>query len=125
MFFVTEVNIYLRRGRQSKSMFGDTYSMGLVKDFLDDKGIPFKYNNANAGMLFYNHGCRVQLNDTFSISIQTHPDVAGPCFAETALQNTETKRIVDDGTFGYYDVQRWCTPDDLFEHITKVFKELV
>jgi hypothetical protein len=97
-----------------------TYSLGLVVDFLDKHDIKYKYCNANIGILFYNHGCRIDINNTYALSIQTHPDISGTAFAETALQNMVTKEIVDDGTYGYYDVQRWCTPEQLFDHIREL-----
>ena len=93
-------------------MFGETYSLSLVTEFLDSKKISYKYCNANIGILFHNHGCRVILNDTYSISIQTHPDVAGCSFAETALQNMKTKQLVNG------DVDRFNTPQELFDYIT-------
>lgn len=98
-------------------MFGETYSLSLVTDFLDSKKIPYKYCNANVGILFHNHGCRVQLNDTFSLSVQTHPDVAGPSFAETALQNNVTKKIVGG------DVERFYSPQELFDYITEIVRK--
>lgn len=94
--------------------------MRLVTEFLEEQGIEYKHNSASVGMLFYEHGCRVKINDVYQLSVQTHPDIAGPCFAETALQNVETKKIVCDGTYGYCDVERWDTPDDLFDHIRKL-----
>lgn len=104
-------------------MFGDTYSLGLVTAFLDANGIPYTYNNARVGFSLYNHGCRVKINDTYHISIQTHPDIAGNRFAETALQNLKTQQLVEDGTFGYTDVMRFPTPQDLFDHIKKCMEQ--
>jgi len=97
-------------------MFDETYSLSLVTEFLKSKGIPFTYCNAQVGILFYNHGCRIQLNDTFSLSVQTHPDVAGNCFVEVALQNVVTKQFVGDE-------ERFATPQQLFEHIQGLVSE--
>ena len=101
-------------------MFGETYSLQLITKYLKSENIPFKYSNAGVGFGICNHGCRVIFNDTYNLSIQTHPDVTGSSFAETALQNQTTKQIMYDGTFGYHDVKRWNTPDDLFEHIKQL-----
>lgn len=90
-------------------MFGNTYSLRLVIDFLDENKIEYKYSNANVGFTIHNHGCRIQINDKYSLSIQTHPMVVGESFAETALTNVLTKEMVEDGIF--YD------PRELFDHI--------
>jgi aspartokinase len=74
-------------------MFGETYSLSLITEFLNSKGIPYEYCNARVGILFDNHGCRVQLSDIYTLSVQTHPDVAGDSFAEVALQNIVTQKL--------------------------------
>lgn len=98
-------------------MFDETYSLRLVTQFLKEHGIDFEHSSANVGILFNDHGCRVKVNDVLDLSIQTHPDVTGTSFAETALMNTITNKMVDDGTHGYDDIRRWDTPDELFQHI--------
>ena len=98
-------------------MFGNTYSLRLVLEFLKENRISFTFNSANIGYMLYEHGCRVKLNDTYHMSVQTHPLVCGEYFAETALQNMTTKEVVSDGTHGYYDVKRFYNPKDLFDHI--------
>lgn len=99
----------------------ETYCLRLVTAFLKKEGIPFDYNSAMVGgMSLYEHGCRVDVDDTYKLSIQTHSDVVGSSFAETALQNMVTHNICYDGTHGYYDVRRWNTPEELFKHIKAV-----
>lgn len=102
------------------SQDNETYSLRLVTKFLEDEGIPYEHSSANVGFLFYDHGCRIKLNEKYTLSIQTHPDVAGSSFAETALQDSKKRKIIDDGTFDYYDVIRWHTPEKLFEHIKEL-----
>lgn len=101
-------------------MFGETYSLRVVTDFLRKNNIEFEYCNARIGTALYDHGCRIKINDTYSISVQTHPDIAGNGFAETALQNMVSNKIVYDGTYGYDDVERFMTPEDLFEHLRSI-----
>lgn len=98
----------------------ETYTLRIVTDFLRSNNIEFKYSSSRVGFGFYEHGCRIQIDDTYQLSIQTHTDVVGESFAETALQNKVTQRIVEDGTFDYYDVKRFDTPQDLFDHIKEV-----
>lgn len=98
-------------------MFGETYSLGLITKFLKEKGIAYEPRNANVGFTMHDHGCAVKINDTYTLSIQTHPMIAGESFAETGLQNTITKKIVYDGTYRYWDVRRFKKPQDLFDHI--------
>lgn len=98
-------------------MLGNTYQLRLVIKFLRDNRIAYSYCSANIGSMLYEHGCHIKINDTYRLSVQTHPMIAGESFAETALQNMITRDVVYDGTHGYYDVQRFCNPSDLFEHI--------
>lgn len=103
-------------------MSQETYALKLITSFLQENNIKFNYNNSNIGMSFYNHGCSVKINDTYKLSIQTHTDVVGPSFVEVALQNVNTQKIVYDGTYGYYDVIRFNTPQEFFHHILDVIK---
>lgn len=98
-------------------MFDETYSLRIVTNHLRKLGIPFEHNSAKVGTGFNEHGCRVKLDEVYKLSIQTHPDVVGDSFAETALQNMLKKQICYDGTHGYYDVRRWGTPEELIEHV--------
>jgi hypothetical protein len=66
------------------------------------------------------HGCRVTLNDKYSLSIQTHPMIVAEYFAETALQDMIEKTMVYDGTYTYDDVKRFYEPQELFDHITEL-----
>lgn len=103
-------------------MFGETYSLRLITTFLQENDIEYNYSNSRMGMGLYDHGCSVKINDTYKLSIQTHTDVVGPSFVETALQNVKTQNIVYNGTYGYYDVIRFDTPQEFFDHILYVMK---
>lgn len=101
-------------------MLGETYALNLVTTFLKELNIDFNYSNSRMGFGLYYHGCRVDINDTYCLSIQTHIDVVGPSFVEVALQNVKTQKIVDDGTYGYFGVIRFDTPHKLFDHLLDV-----
>lgn len=99
-----------------------SYSLRVVLEYLKSKNIEYTVSNASVGLGFYDHGCRIQLNDRYKLSIQTHPDVAVDAFAETAIVDT-TKRGPVYGVFGYDDVLRHRTPEDLFAHIEEVLEK--
>ena len=99
-------------------MIDETYSLSVITKFLTSNNIPYEHCNAKVGMSFYDHGCRVKLNEQYSLSIQTHPDIAGESFAETALQDMVNKKIVYSGKFSYHDVKHFKDPQELFDHIT-------
>jgi hypothetical protein len=101
-------------------MFGETYSLRIITTFLQENGIEFNYCNSRVGIGMYNHGCGVKLDDTYKLSIQTHTDIIGSSFAEVALQNVKTQQLVYDGTYGFGDVIRFDTPQDLFDNILEV-----
>lgn len=103
-------------------MNDETYSLRIITQFLQKHDIPYDYSSANVGLSFVEHGCCLVVNDLYQLSIQTHPDVTSCDFAETALQNMTTRKIVYDGTYGYYDVQRWSTPETLFDHVLTLMK---
>lgn len=106
-------------------MLGETYALSLVTRFLQQNNMEFEYNSAKVGsLLLYHHGCRVSLKDRYSLSIQTHPDIVGCFFAETALMDVEKKQFVVDGTLGYRDVMQFSTPDALREHLLDVIRQL-
>lgn len=99
-----------------------TYSLRLIVNYLESKNIQYTFASSPVGYTFYEHGCRVFLTDDLKMSIQTHPMIAGPAFAETAIQSMERKTVVY-GHFGYNDVIRHDTPEDLFSHIQEVVNE--
>jgi len=105
-------------------MLGETYSLRVVTEFLRQNNIEFDYSNARVGGTnFYDHGCRIKIDDRYSISVQTHPSIAGNSFAETALQDMISKQIVYDGTYGYDAVKQHDTPEDLFQHLRDVLNK--
>jgi len=103
-------------------MFDETYSLRLVTDYLKSKNIKYTHSSARIGIGFYEHGCAIKISDKYKLSIQTHTDVVGEYFAETALQDVGRGKILYDGTFGYYDVKRFMDPNDLFAHIDELLK---
>lgn len=95
-------------------MFNDSYSLKLVIDWLKTKDIQYKYASCPIGHGFTEHGVRVKLGGDCELSVQTHPDIAGPAFAETALMyNNDIAYVLNYK----WDVIRWDTPESLFEHI--------
>lgn len=99
-----------------------TYSLRVIVDFLESKDIKYKFASSPVGYVFYEHGVRMDLTDDLKMSIQTHPMIAGPAFAETAIQSMQQQKVVY-GHFGYNDVIRHDTPEDLFNHIQEVVNE--
>jgi hypothetical protein len=97
-------------------MFGKSYSLKIVIKWLNEKNIKYKISSSGFNMSPYATGCRIRLNDSFELSIQTDPSTAGDSFAETALISTETGSVAY-GPGGYGDVKRHDAPDDLFEEI--------
>lgn len=87
-----------------------TYSLKIVTDWLDTKNISYEYRSAHVDSLkIYEHGVVIKLpgNSERSLSIQTHPSVAGWAFAETLM------------THDLYSDVRHKTPEDLFTYITE------
>ena len=102
-----------------------TYSGRLLMDWLKENKIAYEPANSSIGILRYVHGVRILLPHSTCLSVQTHPDVAGQAFAETFLIRTsdddDSFTPIDDEELGYAeDVQRFGTPEDLFNHIEKV-----
>lgn len=73
------------------------------------------YREHSAMKLFTETGIRLNLVDNYSLSIQTHPDVASEAFAETALVKDGKICYVEE--YGYENVLRHQSPKELFEHI--------
>lgn len=97
-----------------------TYSLRVVMEHLDSKELTHRFSSGPVGMSLYEHGCKVDLPGTggkVQMSIQTHPTLAGPAFAETA--------VLKDGKLVYFaskdgdNVVRHDTPEELFEHIRR------
>jgi hypothetical protein len=100
-----------------------TYSLGVVIKYLESKSITYKIVSGRVGASLYEHGCRMNITDDLSMSIQTHPAIAGPAFAETAIRSDKEKSIVYK-YFGYgCEVIRHDNPEDLFNHIEAVLNE--
>lgn len=99
-----------------------TYSLRVVENYLEQNKINYMILNALVGLTLYNHGCRIDLTDDLKMSIQTHPMIVGPAFAETAIQSVKNQTVVY-GKFGHNNVIRHDTPEDLFHHIQEVLNE--
>lgn len=90
-----------------------SYSLRVVTDWLDKNPEKYKYkinsNSVTDNYSLYKTG--LYINGI--LSVQTSPTVAGPAFAET-MDLTQSE-----------DVDRWKTPDELFNYITDYFNEQV
>jgi len=89
----------------------ETYSLQVITTWLKQKNITFIYSSSSVDMLgLYEHGIRIPLKN-YNLSIQTHPTIAGPAFAETL----KTNNIMSD--------QRHSKPEDLFNYIEALLKQ--
>ena len=84
----------------------ETYSLNIITRWLKSKKIEYKYCQSRVvGMyLLYQTGIEIKVKDE-SISIQTHPMIAGWAFAETLIRSN----MLSD--------TRHATPEDLFKFI--------
>ena len=83
----------------------ETYSLNIITRWLKSKKIEYKYcQSSMLGMYLYQSGIEIKVKDE-SISIQTHPMIAGWAFAETLIRSN----MLSD--------TRHATPEDLFKFI--------
>jgi len=102
-------NIFVKL--QNSTISEETYSLSLITTWLKDKNIPFKYASSNVDRYsLYEHGVRIQF-EGFSLSIQTHPMIAGWAFVETL----RTDDMSSD--------TRHETPEDFFNFLENLMKE--
>jgi len=84
----------------------ETYSLKIITNWLKHKNISYKYSSSPVDMLgMYQHGIIVYFPQ-FELSIQTHPSVAGPAFAETLrLDNmlSDTRHNTPEILFEFLD----------------------
>jgi hypothetical protein len=100
----------------------NSYALAIVVDHvLKHKLGPFKASSARR--LLTETGIVLTLINGYSLSIQTHPDIAEHAFAETALIK-DNQICYEDEVLGYYDVLRHDTPEDLFAHIDESIAKL-
>jgi len=107
--------------------FGESYSLRKITNWLKENNLNDYAYTQNGGDLFfsmYSTGIRVKLNDTYSISIQTNPVIAGPAFCETMLINNISKKLEYNNNLGYSDVIRHMEQNDVFDHITELKNKL-
>jgi hypothetical protein len=92
----------------------ETYSLNIITKWLKDNNLNYVYNSCRAAsyndFLLYEHGVTLILNN-LHVSIQTHPMIAGSCFAETLKKNN----ILSD--------TRHETPEKLFEYLNEIILE--
>lgn len=96
-------------------MVGKSYSLKIVTNWLDMKGIKYVHCSGGNRFQFHATGCQISLNDGYKLSIQTDPSIAGDSFAETALLSTKKGLVY--GPCGYDDVKRFDTPEELYKEI--------
>lgn len=83
----------------------ETYSLSIITRWLKNKNIEYKYCQGRVlGMYLYETGIAIKIKDE-TISIQTHPMIAGCSFAETLIRSN----MLSD--------TRHATPEDLFKFI--------
>jgi hypothetical protein len=88
--------------------------LNIIVKWLKSHDITFIYSNARVGYGYVNHGVSARLVKDFELSIQTHPDIASYAFAETAIAYKGKLKYI---LHYKWDVKRWKTPEELFEHI--------
>jgi len=93
-------------------LFGDnneTYSLNIITKWLKEHNIPFRYASSKtvSNNLLYEHGIRIDFKE-FTLSVQTHPIIAGWAFVETLKTNDMLNEL------------RHKTPEDLFKYIEKL-----
>lgn len=99
-------------------MFPQSFSIRKTTEFLKKHGYEYKASSSQIEPTFVEHGIRVRINDSISLSIQTHPLIAGEAFAETAIIDTDGDGFGKYSNIGYFDdVLRHEDPHDLFVHI--------
>lgn len=103
--------------------FGESYSLRKITNWLKQNNIN-DYIYTSSGFCLYETGIRVKINDTYDVSIQTNPTVAGSAFCETALINNQIGDIEYNEKLGYDDVIKHPEQEDLFNHITFLIKTL-
>lgn len=97
------------------TMDSESYCLRLVTEWLNGKKISYRHcSGGGGGFSLCETGCQIKLASPYVLSIQTNPMVADVSFAETAI--TDGKSVVY-GMWGYGDVKRFETPDDLFREI--------
>ena len=101
-----------------------TYSCRLVVERLENIGLvkdeDFTVEACTIDVFnIYSSGVRLKIGQNTVLSIQTHPNIAGPSFAETAILHNGN--VVYPEKLGYEgDVIRHWKPEDLFTHISLV-----
>jgi hypothetical protein len=89
----------------------ETYSLRIITEWLTSNNISYIYRSSGVDPIrIYEHGIQIRIPGDRTLSIQTHPSVAGWAFAETL--------ITDD----MLNEKRHKTPDDLFEYILELLK---
>jgi hypothetical protein len=90
----------------------ETYSLNIITNWLKEHNIPFRYayNRSICSNLLYEHGIRIDLKK-FTLSVQTHPIIAGWAFVETLKTNDMLSDL------------RHKTPEDFFKYLEKLIDD--
>lgn len=101
-----------------------SYSVRIITEWLDEQKIEWKHASPNLdrGMTMTQTGLSINLNTHIRMSIQTDPRVAGPSFAETAIQ--ANGGVIYSDELGYSDVIRHDEPSELFQHIKDIMETI-
>jgi hypothetical protein len=91
-----------------------TYCLKVIENWLNSKGIQYKYSSSNVGLL-YESGLIFNVQGDFDLIVQTHPLITGISFAETSLVYRGER--VHTTNFEYYRNNLHNTPEELFTHI--------
>ena len=91
-----------------------TYSLSLIVNFLNEKNMLYtfhSYKSENENYL--ENGVLVKIDDSISISIQTHPLIADTKFAEIAVMDMITNTFI-------CDMKAFHTPEELFNYLCMI-----
>lgn len=116
-------------------MFGSSYSVRKIVEWFNKNNIK-NYHEVESGMIEHaslvNTGLVVELGTfkrpdedipkKYSLSIQTHPLIAGDSFAETAFLCDSKIKYVNK--YGYSGVIRHHDQEDLFRHINEMLEQI-
>jgi hypothetical protein len=100
-----------------------SYSAGLVAKFAQDQHLSTCPYSACGIRTPREHGMKISLSGSLSMSVQTSHGIAGCWFAETKLMSDNRSSIVCP-ELGYDRCLTHANPEDLFKHILHVIEKL-
>jgi len=104
-------------------LFRNSYSLTKIINWLNKNNLNKYEYNCSLDSIFTKTGIHIKLNEKYSLSIQTHPTIAGSSFCETALIDNITGKPIYN-VLNYYDVIRHNEPENLFEHLLSLKEDL-